>query len=486
MSDFINSLHNGINAVSGVLYKPYIVPLLLILAGIYFTIRLGLPQIRLFGESIKVVSEKPKEKGGVSSFGALMVSTASRVGTGNIIGVASAIVLGGAGAIFWMWITAIFGGASAFIESTLAQIYKRKSKDGTYYGGPSYYMQDALKQRWLGIIFAIILILTYAVGYNMLASYNTQSTFAGFGFYNPDVTPWIIGGVLAVLFGAVVLGGAKRLTDVTGVLVPIMGVLYVIVSLVILIMNIKFIPAMFGAIFKSAFDFKAIFGGFTGSCIMWGLKRGLYSNEAGMGSAPNAAATADISHPAKQGLVQMLSVFIDTLLICTATAFMCLCGQLRAGGIDTAKYVVDGSASAADFVQDSIAASLGSAGPIFIAVALSLFAFTTLIGNYYYCEGCLKFILKREPSKAGVTVFRLIATALVFVGAALSAGFVWDTADLLQGLMVVINVPVILILGGTAVKALKDYMKQRKEGKNPVYNAANAGLKEQVECWNEQ
>ena len=478
----LDAIHNGINAISGVLYQPYIVPLILIAAGLYFTIRLGLPQLRLFGESIKVVSEKPKEEGGISSFGALMVSTASRVGTGNIIGVSAAIICGGFGAIFWMWITAILGGASAFVESTLAQIYKKKDKDGTYYGGPSYYMQDALKQRWLGVIFAIILILTYAVGYNMLASYNTQSTFEAFSFYN-EKTPIIIGAILAVLFGAVVLGGAKRLTKVTGVLVPVMGILYVIVSLVILVINAKYLPAMFAAIFQSAFDFKAIFGGFTGSCIMWGLKRGLYSNEAGMGSAPNAAATADISHPAKQGLVQMLSVFIDTLLICTATAFMCMSGQLKLGTTDLSAYIdAEGNTLSGLFVQDSIFASLGNVGPIFIATALCLFAFTTLIGNYYYCEGCLKFIMKKTPSKAFVTVFRLCATVLVFVGAILSAGFVWDTADMLQGLMVVINVPVILILGKPAFDALKDYMKQRKEGKNPEFKAADIGITN-VECW---
>ena len=479
----IEKIDGVVNAISGVLYKPYIVPLLLVLAGLYFTIRTGLIQFKLFGESIRVVSEKPKEKDGISSFRALMVSTASRVGTGNIIGVSAAIIMGGFGAIFWMWITAILGGASAFVESTLAQIYKKRDEDGTYYGGPSYYMQDALKQRWLGVIFAIILILTYAVGYNMLASYNTQSTFEAFSFYNKS-TPIIIGAVLAVLFGAVVLGGAKRLTNVTGVLVPIMGILYVIVSLVILVINIKYIPAMFAAIFKSAFDFKAIFGGFTGSCIMWGIKRGLYSNEAGMGSAPNAAATADVSHPAKQGLVQMLSVFIDTLLICTATAFMCMSGQLKVGTTDLSAYVdATGNPISGLFVQDSIFASLGNIGPIFIATALCLFAFTTLIGNYYYCEGCLKFILKRTPSKAFITCFRLVATVLVFLGAILSAGLVWDTADMLQGLMVVINVPVIIILGKPAIDALKDYLKQRKEGKDPHFKAADIGV-DNTECWN--
>ena len=470
----IEKIDGVINAISGVLYQPYIVPLILVVAGIYFTIRLGLPQFRLFGESIKVVSEKPKDKNGISSFGALMVSTASRVGTGNIIGVSTAICTGGFGAIFWMWITAILGGASAFVESTLAQIYKKKDKDGTYFGGPSYYMQDALKQRWLGVIFAIILILTYAVGYNMLAAFNTQDTFSGFSFYNEKTTPIIIGAILAILFGAVVLGGAKRLTKVTGVLVPIMGLMYIIVSLVVIVLNAKNIPVVFKSIFVSAFDFKAIFGGFAGSCIMWGIKRGLYSNEAGMGSAPNAAATADVSHPAKQGLVQMLSVFIDTLLICSATALMCMCANPEG--------LVPEVAGAA-YVQQSMGMALGSFGPIFIACAMCLFAFTTLIGNYYYCEGCLKFIMKKTPSKAFITVFRLLATALVLIGALLSAGLVWDTADMLQAFMVIINVPVIIILGKPAFDALKDYMKQRKEGKNPEFKASDIGV-ENTECWN--
>lgn len=474
-----------VNAISGFLYKPFIVPLFLLVAGVYFTIRLGLIQFKLFGESIRVVSEKPKDKEGISSFRALMVSTASRVGTGNIIGVSTAICTGGFGAIFWMWITAILGGASAFVESTLAQIYKKRDDDGSCYGGPSYYMQDALKQRWLGVVFAVILILTYAVGYNMLAAFNTQDTFSGFEFYKTakvvnvfgsevSLVAVIIGAVLAVLFGAVVLGGAKRLTSVTGVLVPVMGILYIVVSLIVIILNIKAIPLVFKNIFVSAFNFKAIFGGFTGSCVMWGIKRGLYSNEAGMGSAPNAAATADISHPAKQGLVQMLSVFIDTLLICSATALMCMCANPEG--------LVPEAAGAA-YVQESMRMALGGFGPVFICIAMCLFAFTTLIGNYYYCEGCLKFILKRNPGKKFMTVFRLIATILVLVGTMLSAGLVWDTADLLQALMVIINVPVILILGKPAIDALKDYMKQRKEGKNPEFKAKDIGVSG-TDYWN--
>lgn len=464
-------------AIVDVIYQPWCVPLLLIAGGIYFTFRTGLMQVRHFGESIRVVTEKPSQDGGVSSFGALMVSTASRVGTGNIIGVCTAIILGGEGSIFWMWITAFIGGATAFIESTLAQVYKKKNPDGSSYGGPAFYMRDALNARWLGVIFSCFVIFTYAVGYNMLAAYNLQSTFKVFSFYGSQ-TPAIIGAILMVLFGVIIFGGAKRLINVTGLLVPVMGVIYVAVSIIVLIMNIGNIPHMFGRIFSSALDFKAIFGGFAGSCLMWGLKRGLYSNEAGMGSAPNAAAMADVSHPVKQGLVQMLSVFIDTLLICTATAFMCL-----STNVAPANFVSSSGADAAGYVQASIGSTLGSFGPIFIAVAMSLFAFTTLIGNYSYCEGCLRFILNRDVTKTETMIFRGIATVLIFVGAVADASFVWDTADLAQGLMVITNVPSILILGGIAVSALKDYEKQKKAGKDPHFKSADINLKQDTDFW---
>ena len=316
------------------------------------------------------------------------------------------------------------------------------------------------------MIFAIVLILTYVVGYNMLAAYNTQSTFAGFGFYN-ETTAMIIGAVLAVLFGICVLGGGKRLTKVTEVLVPVMGILYVVVSLYVVITNIGRIGEVFGAIFRGAFDFKAIFGGFSGSCIMWGIKRGLYSNEAGMGSAPNAAAAADVSHPAKQGLVQMLSVFIDTLLICSATAFLCLFSGVAP---------TEGAAGAA-YVQACTSTALGGFGPVFIAVAVCLFAFTTLLGNYYYTEGCLRFILKKEPGKVFMFIYRLCATALIFAGACISAGLAWDSADLLQALMVIINVPVIVILAKPAIAALRDYEWQKRKGKLPAYRGDANGVK---------
>lgn len=472
MNPILQSIDSVVTAISGVLYMPW-VPLLLVVAGLTFTFRSKFIQVRLLRETFRVLSEKPKTEGAVSSFGALMVSTASRVGTGNIVGVASAICLGGYGAVFWMWVTAILGGASAFVESTLAQIYKRRNKDGSSYGGPSYYIETALHQRWLGVVFAIIIILTYAVGYNMLASYNLQSAFSGFSFYG-ESTPLIIGIILAVLFALCVMGGAKRLTKITGALVPIMGVIYVAIALFVVITHLSFVPTVFANIFSDAFNFSAIFGGFTGSCLMEGVKRGLYSNEAGMGSAPNAAATADVSHPVKQGLVQMLSVFIDTLVICSATALMCLCSGVAPSA----------EMAGAPYVQTALQASLGNFGPIFIAVSMALFAFTTLIGNYYYCEGCMRFIFKRTPSKTFLTVFRIIAAIIVMLGAVISMQLAWDTADLFQALMVVINIPVILILARPALAALKDYMDQRKAGKEPEFKAASINLRDKTDFWN--
>ena len=455
----------------------YLLIILLLAVGLYFTFRTRFVQLRMLGESIRLVTEKSSDKNSVSAFQALMVSTASRVGTGNIVGVANAIAIGGYGAVFWMWIIALIGGASAFIESTLAQIYKKRDENGGSYGGPAYYIEAALKSRWLGVVFAVALIATYAVGFNMLCSYNLVTSLSQYSFYGDPETslvPLICGAVLAVLTAICVLGGGKRIVKVTSFLVPIMGVSYIVMALVTMVLNIGTLPAVFKAIFVSAFDFKAIFGGFAGSALMHGIKRGLYSNEAGVGSAPNAAAAADVSHPVKQGLVQMLSVFIDTLLVCTATAMMCL-----SSGI-----VPSESLSGAPFVQTALAASFGQFGYYFITFALLLFAFTTLLGNLFYCEGCLNYIAKRTLSKKVMMVFNLCACGVIFLGALLDFGLVWNLADVLMGIMALINLPVIVLLGRPALGALKDYAAQRKVGQNPVFKAASIGLGQKTDFWN--
>lgn len=472
MSDLINKIVGPINEV---LYFPILV-ILLIGIGLYFTVRTGFIQVRLFGESIRVVMEKPEKEGSVSSFQALMVSTASRVGTGNIVGVSNAICLGGYGAVFWMWIVAIIGGASAFVESTLAQIYKKRDPEGNSYGGPAYYIENALHNKTLAKVFAVCLILTYAVGFNMLAAFNLQDSFVVYkDFYRPEVTPKIIGAVIAILTGYCVLGGGKRIISFTSILVPIMGAAYVLVAIIMIVKNIGYIPTVFEKIFADAFNFEAIFGGIAGSCMAYGIKRGLYSNEAGIGSAPNAAAAADVSHPAKQGLVQMLSVFIDTLLICTATAFMAL-----SAGIEPSEKL-----QGAAYIQESLSTLMGNYGYYFITFSLTLFAFTTLIGNLFYVDNNLAYLNgSKVPSKTFMTVYRILAAVIIFVGAIQKQEAAWNIADLLMGLMALINLPSILILGGAAVKALRDYEDQKRTGKNPVFKAKDIGLDDsQLDYW---
>ncbi len=459
--------------VSGAMYT-YVLVILLVAGGIYFTVRTRFAQFRLLGAQFKAVTEKPVDGKGVSSFQALMVSTASRVGTGNIIGVSTAICCGGFGSVFWMWIIAIIGAASALIESTLAQIYKKRGDDGSSYGGPAYYIETALKCRPLAIVFTVFLILTYGVGFNMLGSYNLQSTFSAYGFYNEKTTPWIIGLILAVIVGYCLIGGGKRVVKVTSVMVPVMGVAYILVAVLIVILNIKNMPSVISRIFTEAFDLKAIFGGFTGSCVMYGIKRGLFSNEAGVGSAPNASASADVKHPVKQGLVQVLSVFIDTILVCSATAFMCL-----SSGIEPTEAI-----KGAPYVQQSLSATLGSFGPIFITAAMILFAFTTLLGNLYYVDRSWLFIFKKMPGKTFMRIYYVIASLVIFVGAGLSANLLWDIADITMGIMTLINMPVIIILSKHAILALKDYERQRKAGKDPEFKRESIGLAQKTDYWN--
>lgn len=465
-------LENLIDQTNTVLYS-YILIILLMLGGIYFAIRTRFAQFRLLGQQFKSVAEK-SDKNGVSSFQALMVSTASRVGTGNIIGVATALCLGGFGSVFWMWIIAVIGAASAFVESTLAQIYKKRGTDGCY-GGPAYYIEAATRKKWLAVIFSVFLILTYGLGFNMLASFNLQSTFSSYSFYNKSYTPWIVGFVIAVLVGYCLIGGGKRILSVTSFVVPVMGALYILVAIVISVINIKILPDVFRQIFAEAFDFEAIFGGFSGSCVMFGIKRGLFSNEAGVGSAPNASAAADVSHPAKQGLVQVLSVFIDTLLVCTATAFMCMTSGITPP---------EGSSQAAAYVQACLSASLGKAGPIFITVAMVFFAFTTLLGNLFYVDKTIDYLLGKEPPRAVRNAYYVAASLVIFLGAGLSADLLWGIADIMMGGMALINMPVILYLGKYAIRALSDYEKKLNAGGEITFRVRDIGLPHETDYWN--
>lgn len=465
-------LNNILSAVNDWMYT-YLLLFLLVGTGIYFTVRTRFVQLRLLKESFHVLKEKAGEENGkkqVSSFQALMISTASRVGTGNIAGIAIAIAAGGAGAVFWMWLMAVIGGASAFIESTLAQVYKVKDKE-EFRGGPSYYMEKALGKRWLGILFSVLLIICFAYGFNGLQSFNMSSSLEYYiPGYSDTVYPMIVGLVLAVGTAFVIFGGVHRIGFITSVIVPIMAGAYLLIGLYTIVMNITELPRVFSMIFSQAFDFRAFAGGMAGSAVVIGIKRGLFSNEAGMGSAPNASASASVSHPAKQGMVQVLSVFIDTLLICSATAMM-----LLLSGVQGESGVLDGI----PFVQKAISANVGNWGIHFITLSIFAFAFSSLIGNYYYAESNILFI---KNNKKLLFIFRITCLLAVFFGAQADFSMMWNIADITMGCMATVNILVILVLGNTAMKVLKDYEKQKKEGKNPVFKAKDVGI-ENTECW---
>lgn len=452
-----------IEAVNDFLYSNFLI-LLLLSTGIFFTVKSRGVQFRLFPEAFRVVSER-QGSGSVSAFSALMISTASRVGTGNIVGVSAAICLGGSGAVFWLFATAAIGAAAAFVESTLAQIYKRPSPSGGCHGGPAYYIEAVSGRKWPAVGFCILLMVTHGVGFNMLSAYNLQSAFSGYAFYRDDISPWIIGGVLAFMCLYCLLGGGKRIAGVSQILVPIMVLLYSAAAAVVIIRGIPMLPDILKEIIRSAFDLKAMLAGISTSALMYGLRRGLFSNEAGMGTSPNAAAAVDTSHPVKQGLVQMLSVFIDTMM-CIATAFICLCSHVTP----------DSSLAGIPYVNAAVTEHFGSIGRILITISMFLFAFTSLIGNFFYIDNCILCICGHEPGEKTKSVFRLIGCAVIFAGCGMSMETVWGVADLTMAFMCLINLPAMLKLNGLCFLCLKDYEKQRAAGREPVFRAENIGL----------
>lgn len=450
----------------------YVLIILLVGVGVYFTVRTRGAQVRLLKDGIKSLMEKDgdPEKGEkkVSSFQALMISTASRVGTGNIAGIATAIAAGGPGAVFWMWLMAVIGGASAFIESTLAQIYKVR-ENGQFRGGPSYYMERALGKRWLGIMFSILLILCFAYGFNGLQSYNMSSALAYYiPNYSQTIFPLVVGLVLAIATGLVIWGGVHRIGFITSVLVPVMATAYILIGLVTMALHITELPAVLEVILQNAFDFNAIAGGLAGSAVVIGIKRGLFSNEAGMGSAPNASASADVSHPVKQGLVQVISVFIDTLLICSSTAMM-----LLVSGVEGVSGVLDGI----PYVQAAISANVGEWGIHFITFSIFAFAFSSLVGNYYYAESNILFIKNNKKLLFG---FRLTCVLAIFLGAQADFTLVWNLADITMGFMAIVNIIVIFLLGKIALKALDHYEQQRRLGRPLTFRGEDIGVKDTV------
>ena len=448
----------------------YVLIIMLVAVGVYFTIRTRGVQIRLLKDGIKSLMEKNTEeengKKKVSSFQALMISTASRVGTGNIAGIATAIAAGGPGAVFWMWLMAVIGGASAFAESTLAQVYKVK-ENGEFRGGPSYYMERALGKRWMGVLFSVLLIICFAYGFNGLQSYNMSSALE---YYIPNYTesiwPMIVGLVLAAATAVVIWGGSHRIGVITSVIVPIMAISYILIGIVTMIMNVSELPKVFALIFENAFDFQAMAGGLAGSAVVIGIKRGLFSNEAGMGSAPNASASADVAHPVNQGLVQTISVFIDTLLICSSTAMM-----LLVSGVEGKSGVLDGI----PYVQAAISSNVGQWG--IHLITFSAFAFSSLVGNYFYAESNILFI---KNNKTLLFVFRITCIVAIFLGAQADFSLVWNLADVTMGLMAIVNIIAIFLLSGTVVKVLNDYEKQKKQGIKPVFHEKNVGIKNTV------
>ena len=466
----LETLNNWIISANDWIWT-YLLIILLILIGLYFTFKSRFVQFRYFGEMFRLLGQgvsNGKGKNSVSSFQAFCIATASRVGTGNLAGVATAVALGGSGAVFWMWVLALIGSASAFVESTLAQIYKEKG-ERSFIGGPAFYIGKGLKKKGLALLFAFIIIITFGLVFN-----SVQANTIAIAFHEIYGTGQLGPAIILTFFTLItIFGGIHRIARVAGIIVPFMAIAYILVALFILFNHMTAIPALIGHIFSNAFGIEQVVGGGLGATIMQGVRRGLFSNEAGMGSAPNAAATATVSHPVKQGLVQMLSVFIDTLLLCTATAMMCM-----SSGIDPAKEL-----QGAPWVQASLQESLGSFGPIFITVAMVFFAFTTLLGNCFYCDNLLIYIHKKQPEKAFMKGFRLVSALAIFLGAGMEMSLLWDLSDVLMGVMALINIPVILILSGIAFKAIQDYEVQLKQGSNPVFKSADIGLRQKTDFW---
>lgn len=447
----------------------YILIGLFIIVGIYFSFKTKFVQCRLLGDAVKNLAERP-DGNNVSSFQALMISTAARVGVGNIVGVTGAICMGGEGALFWMWILALVGSVSAFVESTLAQIYKVREKDG-FCGGPAYYIQKALKCRWLGMIFAILLIICFAYGLNaMQANTISKSMKNYFENYDGSIYEIIVALVITLLTAYIIFGGVHRIGFISSYIVPIMAIVYIIIGLFIILKNVNIMGEVFSRIFSKAFNFNAAAGGTVGAALLYGAKSGLLSNEAGMGSSPNVAATADVSHPVKQGMIQVISVLINTFFICSTTAFIVLFSGVSQQNKDKL-----------EIVKNAIESQIGHLGTHFLVFAIFAFSFTSIIGNYCYAESNIRFI---KDSKKIILIFRITSLVAVFLGCVADINIVWDLAFLLIAPMAIVNIIAILLLGKFAFKSLEDYERQKKSGKNPVFSAKNLSISD-AEAWDE-
>lgn len=470
------TLENIVASVNGVL-TDYVMVITLLLMALYFSIATRGVQFRMIGEMCRLLvksgskgssSSRHHHSGAVSSFQAFAISIASRVGTGNLAGVATAIAVGGPGAVFWMWVIALLGASSAFVESTLAQLFKVRGKD-SFMGGPAYYIWKGLHKRWWAVTFAVLITLTFGFAFNSVQSNTIASAFQECYSFPKEWMAWILtAATLAIIFG-----GIKSISKFSEVVVPIMAVAYILLAVVIIILNIDRIPSVLAMIVENAFGFGQAAGGTLGVAMTMGIKRGLFSNEAGEGSAPNAAATAAVSHPVKQGLIQTLGVYTDTLIICTATAFIILCSGLFLEGHDG---IV--------LTQRAIDAELGGGhnyGSMFVSIAILFFAFTSIVANYYYGETNIRFIKNNDML---IRVYRLLVGGMVYAGAVCSLDLVWGFADITMALMTLCNLAAIALLGKYAVILLKDYCRQRREGKDPEYHASQIPeIESETECW---
>lgn len=448
-------LNNWINGVNDILWS-YILIIMLLGCAVWFTIKSRFVQFRMIGEMIRLLGDSAGkgEKGEkhISSFQAFAVSLASRVGTGNLAGVATAVAIGGPGSVFWMWLIALLGSSSAFVESTLAQLYKEKGKD-SFIGGPAYYMLHGLGLRWMGVLFAVLISITFGFAFNSVQSNTICAAWEGaFGINHA----WI-GAILTVLTLIVIFGGIHRIARVSSIVVPVMALGYITLALGIVLFNITRLPAVIETILSNAFGWEQAIGGSIGAALMQGIKRGLFSNEAGMGSAPNVAATAHVSHPVKQGLIQALGVFTDTLIICTCTAFIILFSGAP----------LDGSINGVQLTQQALSNEVGSIGSTFVALAILLFAFSSIIGNYYYGEANIRFITSK---RSVLFIYRILVGGMVMFGALASLDLAWSLADVTMGLMTICNLIAISLLSRQAFLLLQDYVAQRKRVLKALYS----------------
>lgn len=465
--DFITELINQANYI----LWTYILVAMLLGCALWFSIKTRFVQFRMIGEMVRLLGDSTAKIDGhekhISSFQAFTISLASRVGTGNLAGVATAITVGGPGAVFWMWVIALLGASSAFVESTLAQLFKVRSKH-SYIGGPAYYMEKGLKKRWMGIIFAVLITITFGFAFNSVQSNTICAAFDG--AFNVD--PLYMGIGITLLTIIIIFGGVHWIANVSSILVPVMALGYILLALYIVVSNITHLPEVIGIIIGNAFGMEQAIGGGIGAALMQGIKRGLFSNEAGMGSAPNAAATAHVTHPAKQGFIQALGVFTDTLLICTCTAFIIL---FSGKGFTTD---LDGI----QLTQAALNSQIGNIGSTYIAIAILFFAYSSILGNYYYGEANLRFITRNRNV---INVYRILVGGMVFFGSTASLKLVWSLADVTMALMAICNLIAILLLGKYAFRLLDDYMQQKKNGvKSPVFSKDRMkDIEDDITCW---